>query len=99
MVGGDLFLQFQIRLPNRQAKRKIIGMVAIAKNVRNSILTPSPTKKMEPSSAIDAEWDGNSLLSELELEVQESANSQTVEMILLLIDKWEREIETALERG
>ncbi len=55
----------------------------------------SQTKMMEPSSATNVELVG-SILADIEREVEEAANQFGVEIILLLIDKWESDMQTAM---
>lgn len=55
----------------------------------------SQTKMTEPSSAINAEL-GGSIIADIEREVQEAADKFGVEIILLLIDKWEDDMQKAM---
>lgn len=51
-------------------------------------------KTMEPLSATVADTDGDfeSFLAQLDAEVQVAANEMTVELLYLLLDKWENDI-------
>lgn len=75
-------------------KRKKIKTAVIAKNAKNIIRMLNQTKMTERSSATNVELDGKtpSYLLSLESEVQEIADGMSVEIILFLIEKWERDI-------
>src|SRR5678816_2136478 len=96
MDGGHTYHQY-----SQPSKRKKKKMDVTVKNVKNSTHTPSPIKKMEPSFATSVESDGElpDYLSSLEDEVMLAASQSTVEIILLLVDKWEADIEREARMG
>jgi hypothetical protein len=91
MVDGLHGLQQLQSLP----KRNQIKTVVIVRSARNSIPMLSQTKMTEPLSATSAESVG-SIFADIEREVEEAANKFGVEIILLLIDKWENDMQRAV---
>lgn len=60
----------------------------------------SQTKMTEPSSATNAEWSGNSSVSDLiASEVESAANKCGPEIIFLLMDKWDRDMQKLLQQS
>jgi hypothetical protein len=77
-----------------------IPTVAFVKNARNYILMLSLTNPTVVSNATDVVTDiSPDYLSSLEDEVQAAADQLSVEVILLLIDRWESEVQQKIMDG